>query len=308
MYRNILVPLDASPFAEHALPVALSIARRANAKLHVTLVHAPLAATYGELPADVETALNSRHLHMEEDYLETILGQLRKAAPSVPTSASLPEGPVAETIEEQAIKVGADLIVMTTHGRSEVGRLWLGSVADELLRFATLPLLLSKPQEATANLVADVTFRHVLIPLDGSTVSEQVVGPALELAKLMEADCTLLRAVEPLSQVFHSRTPTPAIPDDVKRFQAEQIRVARDYLEGVVQRVSSQAPRVQTAVPDAERAANAILNEIDARGIDLVALVMHSGRRVARRVLGSVSDKVLRAANVPILLYRPAPM
>jgi nucleotide-binding universal stress UspA family protein len=309
MYRNILLPLDASPFAEHALPMALSLARRANAKIHLTLVHTPLAPTYGELPANIETALNSRHLQMEEAYLEGIVGQLRKASPTVPISSFLPEGPVAETIQEQAIRLGADLIMMTTHGRSEVGRMWLGSVVDELLRFSTVPLLLNKPQEATANLVANVAFRHVLIPLDGSTVSEQIIGPALELGKLMDADCTLLRAVEPLPQIVQSRTlpPTPAIPDDMNRFQAEQIRVAREYLEGVAQRVRSQAPRLQTAVTGGERAAKAILNEIGPRGIDLVALVMHSGRRVARRVLGSVSDKVLRAANVPILLYRPHP-
>lgn len=307
MYRNILVPLDSSPFAEHALSVALSLGRRASAKLHVTLVHTPMAPSYGEIPADVEAALNSQRLRMEEDYLETVMGQLRKAAPKLPISSSHPEGPVAETIQEQAIRFGADLILMTTHGRSEIGRYWLGSVADELLRFSTVPLMLVKPHGGGVNLIGDVTFRHVLIPLDGSPVSEEVVGPALELGRLMEADCTLLRAVEPLTPVLHSRkpAPVPAISEDGKRLPAEQMRVAQNYLEGVAQRVRSQAPRVQTAVITGTSAAEAILNEIGPRGIDLVALVMNSRRRVARRVLGSVSDKIVRAANVPILLYHP---
>src|SRR5262249_42499567 len=134
MYRSILVPLDGSTFGEHALPAALSIARRAGASVKVVHAHAPvfangLMSTY---------TLDTQERDYARSYLGEVILRLRKAT-KVPVSSALLEGPVADTLAAHVTAAGADLVVMTTHGRGPLSRFWLGSVADELLRRLTVP-------------------------------------------------------------------------------------------------------------------------------------------------------------------------
>lgn len=146
MYRSLLVPLDGSDFGEHALPLALSLARRLGAALQVVHVHVPAWGVYGELgPYDEATA----HVLRDRDraYVDAVVRRLAAVADIVPSSALL-DGPVADTISRHAAAIGADLLVMTTHGRGPLTRFWLGSVADALVRQASIPVLLVQPKEA----------------------------------------------------------------------------------------------------------------------------------------------------------------
>src|SRR5438067_676921 len=93
---------------------------------------------------------------------------------------------------------GADLVVMTTHGRGPLGRLWLGSVADALVRDLAMPLLLVRPQETAPDFKREPLLKHLLLPLDGSPLAEQMLEPAVALGTLMEADYTLLRVIKPV--------------------------------------------------------------------------------------------------------------
>ena len=84
--------------------------------------------------------------------------------------------------------------MMTTHGHGPLSRFWLGSVADEMVRRATTPILLVRPHEKAIDLAAEPVLRHILIPLDGSALAEQVLGPAAALGSLLQCDdYTLLR-------------------------------------------------------------------------------------------------------------------
>lgn len=115
MIRSLLVPLDGSPFAEQALPLAVALARQAGAAIHLARVHVPvdLALPEGVVRLAGETGLA--------------------------VTAALLEGRVADALEEKAKAASVDLMVLTTHGRGPLGRFWLGSVADTLVRHLPMP-------------------------------------------------------------------------------------------------------------------------------------------------------------------------
>ncbi len=303
MYRSLLVPLDGSAFAEHALPFALSIARRAGAALHLAHVHVPLAFVSADGMTPFDLTLDRKVAEGEREYLDAAVKRVA-AASSVPVASTCLEGPViAETLHAHAANTGADLIVMTTHGRGPLSRFWLGSVADELVRRATVPILLVRPQEAAPDLASDPALRHLLIPLDGSALAEQALEPAVALGKLMEADYTLLRIYFPLEQVgLESYALGVGLVPPVEQLRTE----AQAYLDRVAERLRQRGLRVHTQVALGPQPASAILDEAQRLGVDGVALETHGRRGLTRLLLGSVADKVIRGASIPVLVHRSA--
>jgi nucleotide-binding universal stress UspA family protein len=151
MYSHVLVPLDGSEAAERVLPHAQSIASAFGARL--TLLRASVAVetlvaqTSGSgpglgdvsAPIDPEPVLEAER-EEAEDYLDALVGRLRAA--NLEVEVDRPEGQAQDVIVERARELGVDLIAMTTHGRSGLGRLVFGSVADAVLRHAPCPVLL----------------------------------------------------------------------------------------------------------------------------------------------------------------------
>jgi nucleotide-binding universal stress UspA family protein len=174
-----------------------------------------------------------------------------------------------------------------------------------------IPLLLLRPQDGPLDFAREPSFRHVLIPLDGSPLAEQILDPAGTLAELEQAECTLLRVIKPM--VIGNYNPTdPALSgldhQVLKELQAlhEQDRVhALEYLQQIAGRLRARGVQVQTRVVVHEQPAVAILEEIKARRPDVVALATHGRGGLQRLLLGSVADKVLRGAGVPVLVHRP---
>jgi nucleotide-binding universal stress UspA family protein len=281
MYRTLVVPLDGSPFSEHALPLALGIARRAGARLVLAQVR----------PREVFEGLASLYLRgnphngdLERACLNS--GRHRLAAVArVPVETALLEGPVAGTLHEHALAAEADLVVLATHGHRPFSRLWLGSVADELIRRLPVPLLLVRPGEGPVDLRREPAFRRVLVPLDGSARAEKILEPALSLGALWEAEYVLIRAV--------------ALANGASQHQAH------DYLEGVAERLRQRALRVRTLVLTHGHAAAAIQEAAAAEGADLIALATRGQGGLRRLLLGSVADKLIRATTMPLLVFHP---
>jgi nucleotide-binding universal stress UspA family protein len=310
MYKSLLVPLDASQFAEHALPLALAVARRSGASLRLVAVAAPMAEVYVEgaffAAADLESQLRSQ-LRI---YLDGVVARLR-ARTGTPVSGVVLGGEVAPTLCEHAQQVGADLVVLATHGRGPLGRFWLGSVADELVRHLPMPVLLARPHEAAPDLNQEPDLGRVLLPLDGSGLAEQILEPAVALAGLMPAgEWTLLRAIKP-SAVLEDAPGTPGIEPEARSLlghihtmQAHLRQQAETYLNSVAQRLRGRGFRAQTHVVEGHPA-EAILREAQSWHAGLIALATHGRRGLSRLILGSVADKVIRAAHLPVLVQRP---
>jgi nucleotide-binding universal stress UspA family protein len=139
MYRSILVPLDGSPFGEHALPLALSIARHTRAPLQLVHVHVPLKPLVLDAISLVDRGIEAHDRARERAYLEG-LAQRLAADHDIRVTTAVLDVPVADALLDYALAARVDLIVMSTHGRGALSRFWLGSVTDQLVRRAPLPL------------------------------------------------------------------------------------------------------------------------------------------------------------------------
>ncbi|HEY7423528.1 MAG TPA: universal stress protein [Gemmataceae bacterium] len=298
MYRSILVPLDGSLPSEQSLPFAAALARRSGAALQLAYVHTPLLLGEGVMylgTPDVQL------WEEEKNYLLSIADRLKKAGQDK-ISAHVLDGPIAETLQEHALGEGCNLIVMTTHGRGPVSRFWLGSVADQLVHRLPIPLLLVRTREDVSPPSGELEIRNVLVALDGTPAAEQILEPAGTLAKLMEASCTLLRVVPPvMSHGASKETVTRAARADKLRAEAHV------YLQRLAASLRAQGIAVQTRILAHAHPATAILNEAASGEYDLLALETHGRHGLPRLFLGSVADKVVHGASVPVLLHRCLP-
>jgi nucleotide-binding universal stress UspA family protein len=299
MLSTILVPLDGSPLAEQALPVAARLARATGAALHLAHVH--VAASLDPISIEgmpvVDEQMRSLAAEHEQVYLERAATQIADA--SLKPQVARLEGPVAPTLASYARDIGAGLIVMTTHGRSGFAQLWLGSSADALVRVSDTPLLLLRP--GPDGQVADRPFRRVLAPLDGSALAEQILPHGAALAAIDGGEILALRIIDSL--------PVPQAMPFSERFRLDEGTLAREraqaeqYLQGLA---AGLAPaQVMPVVREAPQPARAILELAAELGADLLALTTQGRGASSRKPISSVADKVLRGAALPLLILRP---
>lgn len=309
MYHSLLVPLDGSAAAEHALPMGASLARRFGAALQIVRVHVPVGSVHGEHGWYDEIA--DREIRESgQAYIDAVIQRLAAVGNSFLSSALL-DGTVASAINRHAVATGVDLIVMTTHGRGPMARFWLGSVADSLVRQTSIPILFVRPQEAEADLTHEPLFERVQIPLDGSPLAEQILEPAVALAAAMQAEITLLRVVQQLTPASYDSDSSrvsgirPALLKQLQEVDRQEWTRAEEYLDQIAERLRSRSLRVQTRVVSQVRPATAILDDASTHGTDLIALATHGRGGLKRLLVGSVADKVLRGTTTSVLVQRP---
>lgn len=149
MYTRILVPLDGSELAEIALPHAVAVAKQSGAAVRLLRVLPTLPPAVLPEGAYLDWEQIQRDAVAEaRSYLEQVRGRL--AAEGLDVATELRTGEAADVVIETARELGADLIVMATHGRSGLGRWVLGSVADRVVRAAHVPVLLIRPEQLPA--------------------------------------------------------------------------------------------------------------------------------------------------------------
>jgi nucleotide-binding universal stress UspA family protein len=144
-YQSLLVPLDGSAFSEQALPLAARIARLARARLRVVRVHAPLLVVDGI--ASVYEVEQERTREQERSYLAGVARRLEGLA-GVPVESPLRSGRVADALHDEAVATGADLVVMCTHGRGALSRLW--DVTLKVLRNGEVKEIVTQLAEVVA--------------------------------------------------------------------------------------------------------------------------------------------------------------
>jgi nucleotide-binding universal stress UspA family protein len=310
MFRKLLVPLDRSMVAEQALLPAASIARALDADIDLMMVVEPHLFGGGSASHRQEEVDNN------ERYLEQMTRALVASGP-VTTSHAVLHGRIVDSVLSRARAVDADLIVMTSHGRTGLSRAWMGSIADGLVHQSPIPVLMlhatesGGPQRPIAQLV-----QRILLPLDGATPAAEVLQSAAALALTAGGHIMLLRVVHPVPQSgFYAGAPL-AIPTSANPFVVPSQVIdrtatdrARDEAKEQLGEVAQQL--VALGIPDpemrvvvAQNAAQAIVDFVTSHEISMVAMSTH-GRGSSRLVVGSVADKVLRASGLPMLLHRP---
>jgi nucleotide-binding universal stress UspA family protein len=300
MFHTILVPLDGSPVGEQALGVAARLAQGSPATLHLVHVHSPYTTapiTIEGLPV-IDEQLRSLAAAHELSYLRQAAARVTPTIPE-PTIARL-EGPVAFSLSSYAHQINADLLVLTTHGRSGFTQLWLGSVAEALLRSLHVPMLLLRPTPIS---VAATPFRHILVPLDGSALAEQILPHAVAMADHDGTELTLLRVVEGhpahiLGSLIEYRPHESSVTEQRDTADLYLSRLSADLLAG--------GHPTHSVVVAADSPARAILTAAEERGADLIAMATRGRSGIATTILGSVADKIIRGGTLPVLAVRPS--
>ena len=303
MYRALLVPLDGSSFAEQALPLAAELAARSGAVLHIVLVHHSIALVPGPgEPVVFHPAVDDATRREEQEYLAAVSAPLGGAG-AFRVVTRLLDGPVTESIADYARNSAIDLVVLTTHGRGVLSRFWIGSVADRLVRQLEQPMLLVRPH-ASRGAPSAAMLRRVLIPLDGSPLAATVLQPATSLGELLGAEFTLFRAVV-LAPPVVLPFPGVIIPPEATATTTTQQLDATRYLHDVAHQLRLKGLEVATAVEVTGDPVAAIAEYAEHHAADLIALATHGYGGATRFLLGSVADKLLRTATVPLLVWRP---
>jgi len=329
MFRRVLVPLDGSPLAEYALPTASRIARMSGGSLILFRVYQVSPSVY--VPELVMSAYTTDE-EAADVYLKSVARRGELAGIPIETHAFA--GETALTILDAANEYQADLIIMTSHGRSGVTRWVLGSVAEHVVRHALQPVLVLR---GTAETVAQPQRVcggpwRALVTLDGSDVSESAIGAALRLLNGLRAyedgELLLLRLLKPSSAPATS----PGAEDEASRLLTETHRLIDTYARqsmakaAATLQASAGAVSVRWGVAEAQDYADGIIRYANAPaevtwfahdgteqritqdrqpGVSFIAMATHGRAGIQRWTLGSVAEHVLEGTNLPLLLVHP---
>ncbi len=281
MFEKILVSLDGSELAEAALPYGRELAECLGSEIHMLGVC--------DLPRLPERLLKA--------YVDDSASKFKRAG--LRAKAAVICGTPADIILEYAEKNGIDLIIMSTHGRSGLTRWVLGSVADKVLHSVTVPLFLINAKKAEA-VVERKTFRKVLLPLDGSDTGEAAVPFAEELARKTNARLLLLSVMMPAYRITAAQD-YPGV--DLEPIMKAQRESAENYLHDVEAKLKQKGITTSSDTMVGS-AAETILDYSKEKQVDLIAMSTHGRSGFGRWILGSVTDKVVRASEIPVMVMR----
>jgi nucleotide-binding universal stress UspA family protein len=305
MLHRILVPLDGTRYADHALPYAVALAVRTGATLEFVHVHhhheydpdlAALPQYQFQHIAEVDSLFNDETRSAEKAQLEAKAAEIELRY-GVNVLTRVLSGHTAQALSREAADLVADLIVMTTHAREGIERIRFGDVAHDLIVNLNVPAICIRPESGAAPLVAPEIHR-MLIPIDGSPFSEQILDVA---APLVQA----LGAIPTLAHVAGARPLFGTDFDHVVRSGFGTRDQATSYLCSLAERYRDRLPDPELVALEAVDPASCIAQLIACCDYDLVAMATHGRSGLSRLFLGSVAEKVLRQTRTPVLLYRP---
>ena len=318
MFKRILVPLDGSDRAAQALPVAARIARASGGSILLARV-ATIPVTYGTFSGYSYLAeIIDTEMEEARDYLKTIAQSTTLAGITVETNVLY--GAAAQTLLAMATQFEADLIVMTSQGKTGVKRWLLGSVAQKIARHSPIPVFILR-EGGTLPMGArpDNIPLRVLVTLDGSVLARAALEPAAQLIAALSAPAPgalhLLRVVKPPT-TNHSED----IPQDIEHRREQALHKAKLYLQSMVEHLRGTPTGklklgLTWSVALSDDVAESIIQVAesgeDAAGAgvygrcDLIAMATHGRVGFQHWALGSVAERVLGATRLPLLIVRP---
>ena len=287
--HHLLVPLDGSAYSEKVLPIATLLAKTYNAR--VTLISV-LSMGRGLLTSPAIQSKLAAGREEREDYLKGVAERLSQEGIQVTYTVGV--GPVAETLNNAAQELDADLLIIRTHGRSGVSRWVLGSVASKILQLSIKPVL-TVPLRAEPHL-AEIRFKKILVPLDGSEFAERVLPYVRAIDEVFEAEIILFHVPGvPEAETYG------AVADLVEELRLQAIAQAREYLEGVAGVLQEDGHRVRVVIAGSEPAA-AILEISEKEAVDVIMLATHGRSGLDRVYLGSTAERLTQHARSLLFL------
>jgi nucleotide-binding universal stress UspA family protein len=299
MFEHILIPLDGSSLAECVLPHGLAVARALGAR--VTLLQVVEQAE----PAGRTRAIDPLEWHYSEAhagaYLQEVAERLRLAG--LPTVQVLLQGDPAERVIDHAQAEHADLILLSSHGRSGLSGWNVSSVVQKILARAYLSILLIPAYRPTTADISGLRYERLLVPLDGSQRAECVLPLAVALAAQHASQLILAHVVR---KPELPRRAAPSREDqELANALTDRNRVeAGRYLEEVRARLAMPT-EVRLLVED-HVAPTLQQLALDAKA-DLALLSAHGYSGGTRWPYGSLATSFMLYGNMPLLIVQDLP-
>jgi len=288
MYDTIVVPTDGSEYAERAASHASSVAAAFDATVHVLSVVDEDAASSVFERGDVDEETRER---LREEGQRAIASARAELDDGIPVETAIVNGHAAESIVGYAEDVDANLLAMGTHGRTGVDRYVAGSVTERVLRRTHVPVLTVRDVEAARDLEA---YENVLVPTDGSEDAGVAVEHALALAAVGVATVHAVNVIDVASLAASSG-------------EAPVTGMLEGFEEAGEEATNAVAEQAREAGLDAKTAVlkgspgHELLEYVDDRDVDLVAMGTTGRTGLDRYLLGSTTERVVRHANAPVL-------
>lgn len=292
--KTVIVPLDGSELSQHAIHLAatLAAARRGS----ITLIHVVDEPAFSDLPP----AMTAEDRANATQYLASVGAAIDGR---VPVETRILSGDPTEELLRYADRTPEAMIAMSTHGRGGVGRVMFGSVADKVVRGSKVPVALVRDEHDTSQ----KQLRTILVPLDGSPLSETALPYAVELAEGTGATLALVRVIDPIWQsAFVVEVPESAFlsQDQVDEIEEQAHADARADLDTLATQLRAKGLRVvwevRTGRPDDE-----IARVVETTGADLILMSTHGRGGIRRWAFGSITNELLHRGNTPILAIPP---
>ncbi|MBI4369595.1 MAG: universal stress protein [Elusimicrobia bacterium] len=258
--KTILVPMDGSECSRRAWEHAVFWADAANSKTQALYIHEPLRPA--RLDIDQETVLKNLH--------RQAAGRIREQiGPKAPLLVK--QGKAEIAIIKTAEESGAGFIIMGTHGRHVLDRAFLGSVAEDVIRHSTIPVLTTKSKFSSVN--------SILVPVNFTPYAKAAAHLAFQMAQVTKADVSLLHVLSRWSRLNEASD----------QFDDLILGLPRELTQGInIQRLAQIGNPVETIIEESLH-------------YDLIVLSAHRKKLLKEYILGSTAERTLRYCPVPIL-------
>jgi nucleotide-binding universal stress UspA family protein len=284
MYDRILVPTDGSDAAARALDLAGAVADAHDAKLHVLYVADTNQPSLSRIEGQVVDALETEGERIVREAGERVRGS------GAGVTTDVVQGGVSRTILDYVDDRGIDLVVMGTRGEHDVERLLLGSVTERVVRTSPVPVLAVPPD-------SDRSYPpgRVLVGTDGSDGSDAALDEGIGIASHAGAALDVVTVIEESLLGIDVRSASAA--EERERRDEKLMASARERAAG------ADLSAVETAIEEGG-VVETLTDYSEDNDVDLIVVGTHGRTGIDRRLLGSVTEDLLRTASVPVLSVR----
>jgi nucleotide-binding universal stress UspA family protein len=312
VFQRILVPLDGSELAEYALSIGARIARFSGASLTLLRVVNSLDdvsyLSRGSAIMNLADVIE-RDRADAEAYLKKIAS--RSDLEGIEVITHVVDGNPAQSILYEARTYAIDLIIMCSHGDTGLKRWMFGSVSLHVARHSAVPVFMLRPGADGAVVLPQMTGQvRIMVPLDGSTLAEEIITPAIALTKALSA---------PRPGALHLASVVPFFTAETADELDQVVKAAQEYLVAIEQQLQQREDTTNLTITSSVTVLADVAHALvelaetgkgmelikDFVGCGMVAMSTHGRSGIMHWMMGSVAERMLASTKLPMLIVRP---
>jgi nucleotide-binding universal stress UspA family protein len=292
-----VVPLDGSPYAEHALPWAIQLATLAGTRIRIVHIHQKMQPAFHARGLNIYNNTDRLLRGPMEDYVADIACQVARTSSVAIAPMLMDESHVYAGLAD-LVASSDDIIVMATRGRSHISRILAGSGLDTILNSRQAPILHIRGNKGPVDFSARPSLRHALVPLDGTLESESILRPVADISKRIDGRQTFLRVMHSSERVF----PLDGdLHNNVPRLKEDPI----NRLQVTAKIWKRELPRIQSEIAWSDYSpGKEILLQAEECKADFIAVATRDRNRMSRLLRPGVFDYLVRRSPIPVLVIK----